>query len=308
MEKLFPLFAFDIALAGAVFALFKFLGKSQPLNEYAAELLTRPGLGFQLQRQFLLVKQRLLGERFFSGRRFLIVMFIYALAFIWLVYVHFSRRESENTFWDQYATFYFFGWEHLPGLAIKIFIMSIVLSLISIEISERTFRSSWLRSNRTLSRWLLAFGASATVTLLFGLIATTFIWSRSGDPDCAQNVAVQWSNYVWRLTLWNLLPSWYEGIFQHPGPCVETESFETIEFLVLTGTLLLSFSVMFLSPVVNLLYCVGVVIGRLHRWALYRFGFEPDEVLDKPVEYIGRILSLLVFIVSATITVMKAYM
>jgi hypothetical protein len=296
MDKLFPQFGFDFALAAAVLGLFKFLNRSRRLNDYAADLLTKPGQRFHLQRQFLLIKQRLFGESFLSLRRLVILTSVYVLAFIWLFYLSSLDYQvpdgSLPSFWETYSSFYFLGWRLSPEFALKMLLGSFVLSLLSIEAGERVFRISPALSERVISRWLLMFAASAVVTCAFGALATMLVWSPQ-DPGtgCEISSSRQWLNYVWRLVLWNFSEKTYQSIvYNQSNPCLPDTSdgnLENIEFVVLSGTLGLSFSVMFLSPIVNFLYILGILVTRLHRFMLYKFGFDVDDVLDEPVDYIG---------------------
>ena len=88
-----------------------------------------------------------------------------------------------------------------------------------------------------------------------------------------------------------------------PGYGLESElrQFEgdlRLELFSFLGTILMSLSVIFIIPVINGLYLIGVVLGRAHTIMLDWFGFKHSKVLDDPLVYIGYLLSGVVFVVS----------
>jgi hypothetical protein len=312
MEKLIallPQLAIPSLLSAVVYGIFEFLNNSTRLSAIAGDIITNPGQSFFLRRQFLLIRRTLLGKRMFSWRRITTVFSLYLIVFLILLW-EFARlnfftpsKPHDMNIWIAYSAFYFYGWLFQPISCLVVLVASFLFSILSIQITESVFRNSSQITNIITFRYVLTVFAGLLILLGFVLFLIYSIFPLFVSTECHESRVRQSTNFLVRVVLYLFHRSQYKLIVADlDNPCVpspdDPDLFfpDTLDIFLLFGTAIMSVSVLFINPIVNLLYVLGIICGRIHVLILKYTDYRHDIIIDDPLRYIGMIVSSVVFV------------
>jgi|HubBroStandDraft_3_1064219.scaffolds.fasta_scaffold02568_7 hypothetical protein len=290
---------------GLLLGLFTALNTSQPLSNLALQWLTEEKPKNRFDEQFHLIKSILFGESFFSWKRFAAIALVYSVVFLILVVANATPSLPQDTYFTKiqnYSGVYFLIWHLSPIFALEILTTSYVIAFLTFSVSEK-----WLWGVRTgnNSQGLLRFCgcvifALAVVVLFY--IVLVIITRGSFDDELKSG---SFLSFIWRiLKITASVPwceegrsydAWVQYRCDHEGDDLSIHDDLWWLSLVIAPLLLTSVmfaTVVFISPIVNVLYVAALGLGRCHIFLYNVWGYRQDSILANPVLYVGVVLTV----------------